>query len=92
MNLIFLYFLVINSLSFLIFGIDKALAVANKIRVSEMTLLILTLIGGTIGGLIAMPLFRHKISKTSFKWKFSGVVVFQLLLIGIFAFDKLRHL
>ena len=87
MNPIFVYFLVINILSFLIFGVDKALAVTNKSRISEMTLLVLILIGGTLGGLIAMPLFRHKISKISFLLKFSGVAVFQLLLIGMFLKD-----
>ena len=85
MNPIFVYILVINSLSFLTFGLDKALAVAKKNRISEMTLLTMTLIGGSAGALIAMPAFRHKISKASFLLKFTGVVVFQILMWFLFS-------
>jgi uncharacterized membrane protein YsdA (DUF1294 family) len=37
----------------------------------------LTFLGGTIGALLGMLLFRHKISKTSFLLKFGLIVLIQ---------------
>lgn len=47
-------------------GADKLYAKFNKWRVPEATLLILFLIGGGIGGFLAMFIFHHKIRKPYF--------------------------
>lgn len=44
------YYLFINILSFILFGIDKRLAVKHKWRISEKTLLFSFILGGFIGG------------------------------------------
>lgn len=63
----YLYYLaVINLATLLIFGIDKLKSVRGKYRISEKTLLILCLLGGALGGLIAMILFNHKTRKAKF--------------------------
>ncbi|RLD40746.1 MAG: DUF1294 domain-containing protein [Bacteroidetes bacterium] len=49
----------------------------NISRVSENRLLFTTLIGGTIGALLSMFIFRHKIKKPSFIIKFSILVILQ---------------
>jgi uncharacterized membrane protein YsdA (DUF1294 family) len=54
----------------LIFGCDKWRARKNKGRIAELTLLTLTALGGSPGALLAMPLFRHKTRKTSFRIAF----------------------
>jgi len=84
MHLITVYLLAINGLTFLFNGTDKWLAVRQKSRISEKMLLGLALMGGSIGSLTGMLLFRHKISKASFLWKFFGVIIVQLLLIYLF--------
>lgn len=83
------YLLGINVGTFLIFGYDKAIALleTKKLsRVSEFTLLFLTLSGGSFGALIAMLLLHHKIKKLSFVWKFVGVVILQVGVVGVFMF------
>ena len=81
MNTIIIYLVLINALSFAIYGWDKFLAVKNKRRVSEFNLLLLTGIGGTIGGLLAMYLFKHKTSKFSFVLMFYSILILQIILL-----------
>ncbi|MBL1220681.1 DUF1294 domain-containing protein [Chryseobacterium sp. L7] len=77
-------FLFLSLLTFIVFGWDKRLAVKHKKRISENTLLGLTLIGGTAGAVLGMLLFRHKISKKSFLLKFAGIVLIQIVCIYFF--------
>lgn len=62
------YILLINIITFILFGIDKYAAIKHIRRIREITLLGLSLIGGALGGLIAMYLFRHKTTKLLFKY------------------------
>ncbi|MBP1587660.1 MAG: DUF1294 domain-containing protein [Clostridia bacterium] len=56
--LIFVF--LISVVTFVLYGVDKHLAVNGKRRISEMTLLVLGIVGGAPGGLLAMQHFRHK--------------------------------
>ena len=79
----------INLITFSVFGYDKRLAKNREHRVSEKSLFLLMLFGGTIGGLLAMLVFRHKTKKTSFKLMVFGIIVIQLALLyfGLHFFD-----
>lgn len=67
MNPIFIYIAAaLNLLTFTTYAIDKALAKLNWRRIPESTLLTQTLLGGSIGALLAMILCRHKTRKTKF--------------------------
>ena len=55
-----LYFIAINLAAFFCFYRDKRLAMRHQFRIRERTLLLLCLLGGSLGGLAAMLLFRHK--------------------------------
>ena len=80
--MILLYtFLTINLITFVLIGYDKQLAIKNKNRISEKTLLTWVAIGGTIGSSLAMSIFRHKTSKKSYLCKLIGIVVLQILII-----------
>ncbi|OCK50943.1 hypothetical protein BA768_03930 [Chryseobacterium sp. CBo1] len=83
-----LYFLlIINLITFIIFSLDKWKATKHKRRISEFNLLILTFFGGTVGAISAMLIFRHKISKRSFLWKFFEIILLQILIVvGYFKF------
>ncbi|SFB08429.1 Uncharacterized membrane protein YsdA, DUF1294 family [Flavobacterium swingsii] len=81
MTVILIYFFIINIIGFFLIGYDKKMAVANKYRIAEKTLLLIVLLGGVIGSGLAMLFFRHKTSKISYLLKFFGVIVLQILFI-----------
>ena len=81
MEVLFVYFLIVNSLTFVIAGYDKYLAVKHKHRIPENTLFLLAAVGGSLGLLLAMFLFKHKTSKTSFILKFSGIFLVQVVIL-----------
>ncbi len=83
-NVLIYYLVIINSLSFIIFGIDKWKAKNFKSRIPEWLLLLCSLMGGTIGSVLGMLVFRHKTSKISFKLKFILTIISQLLFVYIF--------
>lgn len=56
----------INLLTFAMFGVDKFCAVRQKSRIRITTLLALSFCGGSVGGILGMILFRHKIRKSYF--------------------------
>lgn len=82
------YLSVISLISFGLFGFDKMKAVKRQRRISESTLLAATLLGGTIGALLGMILFRHKISKKSFLFKTVFVIAIQIM--AVVAYNKLQ--
>ncbi|WP_320816006.1 DUF1294 domain-containing protein [Flavobacterium sp.] len=90
MKSILIYFILITVFTFLCFGYDKQLARKNKRRISERNLFILVFLGGTIGGLVGMSVFRHKTNKTSFILIFYGILILQLVLL-YFGFDFLKR-
>ncbi|WP_288243466.1 DUF1294 domain-containing protein [uncultured Chryseobacterium sp.] len=75
---------VISIITLIIFGIDKRKAVKHQRRIPESTLLSLTFLGGTVGALMGMLIFRHKISKRSFLLKFIGIIVMQIILVYLY--------
>lgn len=79
-----LYLIIINVITFVIFGVDKYKAIRQEWRIRESTLLGLALIGGSIGGWLAMYIFHHKIKKVKF---FVGIPV--ILVIQIVVFSRL---
>lgn len=60
MKLVFIYLLVINASGFLLMLADKWKARKNRWRIPEATLMTVAALGGSIGSLIGMYLFRHK--------------------------------
>ena len=78
---ILIYLLVINIVAFLAMFIDKKKAQKGKWRIKESTLLILALIGGSIGAIIGMYTFHHKTKKPRFFIGIPVIIVLQILLI-----------
>lgn len=61
------YLLLINIISFIIYGIDKFLSIRYWYRISEFILLCFSFIGGIIGSILGMIFFNHKTNKVKFK-------------------------
>ena len=77
-----IYLLCINIIAFITYGIDKAKALKsgkNTRRISENTLFFLVFIGGSIGAILSMITFRHKIKKLSFMLKYILIIIVQVL-------------
>jgi len=66
------------------YGLDKALARADRLRVPERVLLALSFSGGTLGALAGMKIFRHKTAKSSFRMKFWGVTTTQVVVLTVY--------
>ena len=76
--------------TFLAYGFDKRRAASQGVRVPERVLLGLGFLGGTVGALAGMKVFRHKTVKTSFRVRFALVTVAQIALIVLYL-RYLRH-
>jgi uncharacterized membrane protein YsdA (DUF1294 family) len=81
MEVLVYYLLFINFVTFVFYGIDKRRAVKEQWRISEKKLLTLIVLGGFLGALIGMQVFRHKTLKSSFLWKFWIIVAFWIFLV-----------
>jgi uncharacterized membrane protein YsdA (DUF1294 family)/cold shock CspA family protein len=68
-------YLVASAVTFGIYREDKQAAQANRWRISENTLHVLSLAGGWPGGLAAQLRYRHKTSKQSFRRIYWATVV-----------------
>lgn len=80
-KVIIIYLLAINVIAFVAYGVDKLNAMNGHSRIAIVTLLILAGIGGSIGGLIAMYLFRHKTSKDYFTVGIPLILLMQITVI-----------
>lgn len=79
-EIIIAYAVLVNIVTWILFGIDKWKAKRNKWRIPEATLLFFAVIGGSIGALCGMYLFHHK---TKHKKFFIGVPFILLLQIAV---------
>lgn len=78
---IIMYLIAINLITLLAMYIDKQKAKKSKRRISEKTLFTLVFLGGGIGGIAGMYIFRHKTKKTRFIIGFPAIVIFQILVV-----------
>ena len=80
-NALLYYLIVINVVTFLVYGIDKWKAKQGSWRISEATLLILAVIGGSFGALFGMKVWRHKTMHKKFKYGLPLILLAQIALI-----------
>lgn len=79
---VILFFTALNLLTFTIYGIDKWKAIHGYWRISEKTLLLLALAGGSVGALFAMYFFRHKTKHKKFVYGVPGILALQVAAAG----------
>ena len=81
--LILIYLIGINLALFLAMGWDKRAARAGKERTPEVKLLSMGMLGGSVGGILGMIVFHHKVRKKAFSVGYPLMLVLHLA-IGLF--------
>ena len=88
------YLLVMNLVTFLVFGLDKWKAkrkVKNEAvrRVPEKTLFLLSALGGSVGALLGMKAFHHKTLHKTFRYGIPAILALQVLVpLGWLAWSR----
>ena len=72
------YIAIINALVLVVYGGDKLFAKLDSWRVPEKVLLLLALLGGSIGALLAMQIFRHKTRHLKFRYGVPMILLLQV--------------
>ena len=85
---IIIYLIIINIITFLAMFIDKRRAKRGEWRIKEGTLLGLAILGGSIGGIAGMYVFRHKTKKLGFTIGFPAILITEIALVIYFKFFK----
>ena len=75
------YLLAINIVSFFLYGIDKYKAKKGRWRISEATLLMMAVIGGSIGAWVGIRLWHHKTMHKKFKYGIPIIIILQVCLV-----------
>ena len=80
-QLILIYLVAINVVTFFMYGIDKWKAKRSKWRISEATLLGMAVIGGSIGAWLGMRVWHHKTMHKKFQFGIPLIIVAQIALM-----------
>ena len=77
-NVLFIYLLIINAVTFFVYLLDKHNAKKKLYRVSEKNLIVLVLVGGSAGALLAMYILRHKTKHLFFTLSVPIILLLQV--------------
>lgn len=86
------YFIIINLIGFFLMGADKRKAIKHAFRIPEATLFIVALIGGSLGTIAGMYLFRHKTRHWYFVYGMPLILLIQLGLILALVYSPIDFL
>ncbi|MDY6328413.1 MAG: DUF1294 domain-containing protein [Lachnospiraceae bacterium] len=78
---ILIYLIVINIIAFAMMGIDKRKAIKRRWRIPEKSLFLSAILGGSIGAIAGMQLFRHKTKHTKFVIGMPAILILQIVII-----------
>ena len=76
------YLLAINVVAFIVYGIDKYKAKKAKWRIPEATLLLLAVLGGSVGAWMGMKVWHHKTMHKKFKYGIPAILLIQIALMA----------
>ena len=87
-SLIIYYLVAINIVDFFVYGIDKLKAKRNRWRIPESTLLLLAVIGGSVGALLGMKVWHHKTMHKKFTYGIPLIIAVQILFLNYLFFTS----
>ena len=76
--IIYTFIAILNVITFLIYAIDKWKAKKNRWRIPESILLLLAVLGGSIGAWMGMKIWHHKTMHKKFKYGVPLILVLQI--------------
>lgn len=76
------YLLAINAVTFIVYGIDKYKAKKAKWCIPEATLLLLAVLGGSVGAWVGMKVWHHKTMHKKFKYGIPAILLIQIALMA----------
>ena len=82
LHIVLIYLVIINVVTFLVYGIDKWKAKKSKWRIRETALLGLAVLGGSIGAWLGMKVWHHKTLHKKFRFGVPAIIIVQLAIIG----------
>ena len=82
LHIAIIHLAVINVVAFFMYGIDKWKAKKSKWRISEVALLMMAVLGGSIGAWLGMKVWHHKTQHKKFKYGVPAIIIVQLALIA----------
>lgn len=80
MDKLLVYLLLINATGFVCMLADKQKAIKNKWRIPEATLISIAILGGSLGAILGMRIFRHKTKHLKFSLGLPIILVLQIIL------------
>ena len=81
MKEIVIYLLAINLITFIAMGIDKAKSKRGSRRIPEKRLFLLAILGGALGGVVAMKAWRHKTKHAAFVIGFPSILIINIVCV-----------
>ena len=75
------YLIFINIITFMVYGIDKLKAKKGKWRIPESTLLLLAIVGGSIGSWCGVKVWHHKTMHKKFRYGIPLIMTIQIVII-----------
>lgn len=78
-----IYLIIINFISFIVYGVDKFLSIKHYYRISEFILLSFGFVGGAVGSVFGIICFRHKTKKVKFK-----IYLFMYMILWLYILFK----
>lgn len=90
LNITIYYLGLINIISFMVYGIDKLKAKQGKWRIPEATLLLLAIIGGSIGAWCGVKVWHHKTLHKKFRYGIPLIIAIQIAMIWYLLKDTLQ--
>ena len=84
LHIALLYLALINVATFIMYGLDKWKAKHSRWRISETSLLLLAVLGGSIGAWLGMKVWHHKTMHKKFKFGIPAIIMMQAIIIWYF--------
>ena len=79
-TILYIWLIGVNIALFLVMGADKRAAKRRSRRVPENSLLALAVLGGSVGGILGMLIFRHKTRHPAFYVGYPAILLIELAL------------
>ena len=83
LKILSIWLIVINLVGFIQMYADKRRAKKDKWRIPEKQLFLVALIGGSVGSILGMQMFRHKTKHKSFLIGMPAILILQIIVVAV---------